>query len=400
MAFRDRIKELRRVRAGELLPHPKNWRRHPQQQRDALKAMLERVGFAGAAIVRETPEGLQLIDGHERADLDPEAMIPVLVTDVDEQEAEQLLASFDPLGAMAMPDLSALDALLADMPEVPPIDYEALYPPEGEVLSEGRAGPADDTEREPPPDPVTQPGDLWVMGKHRLLCGDCTDKEAVSRLLNGDKPNLMVTDPPYGVDYDPDWRNRADRANGSPIGAQAVGTVHNDDRTDWKAAWALFPGAVAYVWHPPGADSVQFYLDLELSGFEIRMQMIWAKNQFPIGRGHYHVKHEPCWYAVRKGETASWLGDRSQNTLWEIAKPHKSETGHSTQKPVECMERPIRNHAGDVYDPFVGSGTTIIAAERQNRACYAMEIDPGYCDVAVSRWEDLAGEQAVREQPG
>jgi DNA modification methylase len=235
-------------------------------------------------------------------------------------------------------------------------------------------------------------------GRHRLLCGDATSAADVELALGGAKPHLMVTDPPYGVDYDPDWRNRADRANGKPYGARAIGRVSNDDRMDWREAWALFPGDVVYAWHPPGAMQVAHHAALVAADFEIRMQIIWAKQQFPIGRGNYHVQHEPCWYAVRKGKTAHWQGDRTQSTLWQIDKPVKSETGHSTQKPVECMKRPIENNsaAGDaVYDPFVGSGTTIIAAEMTGRACRALEINPVYVDVAVLRWQNFTGEQAT-----
>ena len=121
----------------------------------------------------------------------------------------------------------------------------------------------------------------------------------------------------------------------------------------------------------------------------MRSQIIWAKSNIVISRGHYHWKHEPCWYAFKKGESANWIGDRSQTTLWDIDKPMKSETGHSTQKPVECMARPIRNHDGDVYDPFLGSGTTMVAAHQLNRKCYGMEIDPKYCQVIVDRMVKL-----------
>jgi DNA modification methylase len=133
-------------------------------------------------------------------------------------------------------------------------------------------------------------------------------------------------------------------------------------------------------------------------GFELRALIVWAKNNFAVSRGHYHWQHETLWYTVRKGRTAHWSGDRSQTTLWSIDKPLKSETGHSTQKPVECMLRPIENNskAGDaVYDPFVGSGTTIIAAEMTGRKCLAIEISPAYCDVAILRWQDFTEEKAT-----
>ena len=133
-------------------------------------------------------------------------------------------------------------------------------------------------------------------------------------------------------------------------------------------------------------------------GFIPRSLIIWDKGHIVIGRGHYHWRHETCWYAVKKGAQANWKGDRKASTLWEIDNPRKSETGHSAQKPVECMQRAIHNHKGDVYDPFVGSGTTIIAGEREGRSVYAIEIEPVYVDVAVTRWEEFTGKKAVRQK--
>lgn len=210
----------------------------------------------------------------------------------------------------------------------------------------------------------------------------------------------MVTDPPYGVEYDADWRNNALRADGTPIAGRAVGKVLNDDRADWREAWALFPGEVAYVWHA-GAYSNVVADSLVACGYKLYALIVWGKNQMAIGRGHYHHKHEPCWYAVKKGGTGHWQGDRKQTTLWEIDKPTKSETGHSTQKPVECMRKPIENNSapGDsVYEPFSGSGTTIIAAEQTGRICYAMELSPAYVDVAVRRWQQFTGKRAVHAE--
>jgi DNA modification methylase len=239
-------------------------------------------------------------------------------------------------------------------------------------------------------------------GGHRIVCGDSTSAGTVNVALDGAKSHLMVTDPPYGVDYDADWRNHALRADGSKIGGRAIGKVENDTRADWSEAWALFPGDVAYVWH--GAlHSSEVAQSLEASGFSIRSQIIWAKQQFAIGRGDYHWQHEPCWYAVRKSRPGHYAGDRTQSTLWQIDKPVKSETGHSTQKPVECMKRPIENNSaiGDaVYEPFSGSGTTIIAAQMTGRICHAIELNPAYVDVAVLRWQAFVGAEATLESTG
>lgn len=181
-----------------------------------------------------------------------------------------------------------------------------------------------------------------------------------------------------------------------------LGLVLNDDRADWREAWALFPGDVAYVWHADlHVSSVQ--TSLEASGFAIRSQLIWVKDCFALSRGDYHWQHEPCWYAVRKGKTGHYVGGRKQTTVWGIDKPQKSETGHSTQKPVECMKRPIENNSSPgqaVYEPFSGSGTTIIACEMTGRCCYAIELSPAYVDVAVKRWQDFTGQKAVHAVTG
>ena len=237
-------------------------------------------------------------------------------------------------------------------------------------------------------------GQLWQLGEHRLICGDCTDRAVVDRVMDV-QPEIMVTDPPYGVEYDADWRNHALRSNGKPIGGRAIGKVENDDRADWQEAYDLFTGGVAYVWHA-GNKAHIVAESLIASGFEVIAQIIWAKNNIVISRGNYHPKHEPCWYVVRDGFKREFTEDRTQCTVWEIDKPQKSDTGHSTQKPVECMERPIRNHSFDViYDPFLGSGTTLIACERLGRKCRAVEISPAYVAVAIQRWVDVTGGEPV-----
>jgi DNA modification methylase len=203
----------------------------------------------------------------------------------------------------------------------------------------------------------------------------------------------MVTDPPYGVEYD------AGKARKQSPGS-AVGKVLNDDRADWSEAWELFPGAVAYVWHAMRHSGVVFD-SLVSTGFEVRSEIVWAKNQLVMSRGHYHPQHESCWYAARGA--SNWSGGYKQSTIWNIDKPRKSETGHSTQKPVECMKRPIENNSSPgqaVYEPFSGSGTTIIAGEMTGRHIYAIELNPAYVDVAIKRWQDFTGETATLEGDG
>jgi DNA modification methylase len=255
----------------------------------------------------------------------------------------------------------------------------------------GAAGlTGEDEVPELPEQAVTTVGDIWLAGSHRIACGDATDAAAVAALLGGLTPELMVTDPPYGVDYDPAWRHRL----GVNHSARR-GKVRNDDKADWGAAWGLFPGAIAYVWH--GAlHATTVAESLVDNGFTVRAQIIWAKERLVLGRGDYHWQHEPCWYAVRS--KGNWTGDRKQTTLWTIASGGQdSETSHSTQKPVECMRRPMQNNSNPgqaVYDPFLGSGTTLIAAETTGRICLGMELEPRYVDEAVQRWQAFTGKTA------
>ena len=388
---------IRHVAIDDLKPYAGNPRTHPEGQIKALAEGLREFGFTNPMLV---DADLGIIGGHgrlEAAKLAGLKTVPVVVLDHLTPEQVQAYRLAD--NQLALLGEWDDDFLAAELLALSEVDYDLALTGFDEAMMASLLADTsepDDTVVDPPEDPTTKPGALYTLGEHRLLCGDATNPEHVAKVLNGEKPNLMVTDPPYGVDYDPEWRDRADRASGVPYGARALGRPVGDDRSDWAEAWAIFDGDVVYQWAPSGPDFIIHGSVLESAGFDIRAILVWRKNIAPISRGHYHHQHEPCLYAVRNGATAHWCGDRKQTTVWDIDKPQKSETGHSTQKPIECMERPIRNHSGDVYDPFVGSGTTIIAAERQRRRCFAIEIDPGYCDVTIRRWEDHTGLKAER----
>src|SRR5882724_2118903 len=256
--------------------------------------------------------------------------------------------------------------------------------------------------------PILRPHYLSIRLPFQATCGSAARiacSAAMPRVqrmwrasLGDAKPFLMVTDPPYGVEYDPQWRERAG------LGRQRqVGAVANDHQADWSAAYKLFTGDVAYVWHA-GVHAAEVADSLAAAEFQIRSQIVWAKQHFALSRGNYHWGHEPCWYCVRTGHSSRWRGDRTQSTVWQIANLNsfggnrdETATGHGTQKPVELMRRPILNHTergGRVYDPFLGSGTTVIAAEQTERTCYGLEIDPRYVDVIVRRWEEFSGNRA------
>lgn len=373
---------------------------NPRQNDDAVEAVAEsirRFGFRQPIVV--DADGV-IVAGHTRfraAQRLGLATVPVHVaTDLtpDEVRAYRLadnktaeLASWD--DSMLSIELDALRGAGIDWTLLG-FDEEELAKLLAPAGTEGLTDP--DAIPEKPADPITKPGDLWLLGKHRLLCGDSTSATNVARLLDGAVPSLMVTDPPYGVEYDPEWRMDA----GLTGNTARMGKVMNDDRADWTEAWKLFPGDVAYVYHA-GVFASTVQQSLERAGFAIRAQIIWAKDRLALSRGDYHWQHEPCWYAVREGGKGHRTDDRTQTTLWSIPARDDAGHGHGTQKPVECMERPVRNHLADlVYEPFAGSGTTVIACERTGRTCMAMELDPGYCDVVVRRWEEFTGRKAER----
>ena len=384
--------EIELLPIADLVPYANNPRTHPKANVAKLAESLRQYGWTNPVLITDSRE---IIAGHGRvlaanklglaeapcirlSHLTPEQVKAYRIADnrlgLDSDWDDELLR-------LELSELD-LDSVLTGFDEA---ELDRIL--NGDAAQQGE----DDTPQLQE-NAVSEPGDIWALGPHRLLCGDATDAQAVPKLLAGVSPNLMVTDPPWGVEYDPQWR--IDKGLNSH---QANAKPNNDNRADWSIAWHLFPGDVVYTWHTAGARQIEHYEALVRAGFTIRMQIIWAKSHFPIGRGHYHVQHEPCWYAVRN--KAHWRGDRSQTTLWQIDKPLKSETGHSTQKPVECMRRPILNHTSEgqaVYDPFMGSGTTIIAAETIGRVCYGVEINPLYVDMAIRRWQTFTNKTATR----
>jgi DNA modification methylase len=269
-----------------------------------------------------------------------------------------------------------------------------------------------------PESAVSRLGDLWILDRHRLLCGDATSPEAVARLLAERKPRLMVTDPPYGIELDSEWRDRA-RLNGCGpaqpsymkrrIAGHTETTISGDTRADWSEAFALVPSLeAAYVWH--ASKFTREVLDgLLRIGFVHHQQIIWNKGRTVLTRTPYWFAHEPAWFVRKKN--APWYGKAGENsTVWNSPSPKfimgasdEEKYDHPTQKPIELMRRPILNHLkrGElVYDPFLGSGTTLAAAELAERVCYGLELDPKYVDVVVERWQQLTGKHAKLDADG
>lgn len=472
MSARDRIREFRRVPAKDLHPNPKNWRLHPKAQTSALLGMLAEIGFADACIayagtppsgdIAPASEYLVLIDGHARVEISaPEDLIPTLILDVTEAEADKLLISIDTLTGMADIDRGQLATLVAGV-DMTDDRATALL---DRIRRDNRlpeARPAVDrvVAPEPASEPIARLGDIWTLGAHRIICGDATERATYDRLMGGEGASVLFTDPPYGVsyqggDFDP-------IANDDKQRDQLVQFLSHALR---HAASTLLPNAAFYVWHA-SATRYEFEIALRAAGLQELQYLIWAKPSLVLGHADYQWQHEPCFYGARRGEHPPFYGPRTETTVWRVGRgPQQGDvvvslgngvllsTGdaqllvtpaggsrsksalylpiedgetaelagadypdsdvwqisrdagkaeHPTQKPVELAARAISNSSlrGQIIlDAFLGSGTTLIAAEQTGRRCFAVELAPGYVDVAVSRWESLTGRKAVVDRP-
>ena len=243
---------------------------------------------------------------------------------------------------------------------------------------------------EVPVEAITKPGDLWLLGEHRLLCGDSTKKEDVARLMNGEKADMVFTGPPYGVDYDGGMKKR-EKLKDDHLGTDVY------DKVLPICASNTIDRAAFYIWYADGHIAASASASAS-AGIHISAQIIWVKNhaQF-MSNARYKGKHEPCMYGYKKSKGADWFGPNNEVTVWEYDRSSKNEF-HPTQKPVQLSVRAINNSCksdGIVLDLFLGSGATLIGAEQTKRKCYGMEISPNYCDVIVKRWENLTGKKAT-----
>jgi DNA modification methylase len=434
---------LAEVPIDQLRPDPANPRRISDEELDSLERSIRSFGFVQPVLARK--EDGVVIGGHQRllaARRLGLTTVPVTYLDISIEQARLLNLALNKISGSW--DDALLARLLADLQASPNIDLSLSGFGEDEIRDllrsletrekreQVESFDLDEALAEANRAPRSKPGDLWVLGDHRLLCGDSTDPEAVARLLDGAEPKLLATDPPYGVSLDGSWRDGvynalgpaektymridgqpdAEDAPSAPGGAypRRKGgrntTISGDTRVDWSEAFALVPSlAVGYIWHA-GVHAAEVAEGLQRIGFEIVAQVIWDKGLFAMGRSWYHWSHEPCWVVRRKGAKVRFLGSRDQATIWRVPSPKMIMAGsaeprldHPTQKPLVLFETPIRNHlkAGEsLYEPFCGSGTALIAAERTGTRCYAMEIDPIYLEVALRRWERFAGSTAER----
>ena len=432
---------IEQVPIDSLHPDPANPRRISEEELDSLERSIRQFGFVQPVLARR--EDGVVIGGHQRLVAARRlglTTVPVCFLDLSIEQARLLNLALNKIGGSF--DDALLARLLADLQAMPEIDLTLSGFGEDEIADLLRSLETrekrervesfdlDEALAEATRSQRSKLGDLWVLGDHRLLCGDSTDPEAVARLLDGAEPRLLATDPPYGVSYDASWRDGvynalgpaekaymridghpdADDATAAPGGAHGRkrrnSTISGDTRVDWSQAFELVPSlAVGYVWHA-GVHAAEVAQGLERIGFEIVAQVIWDKGLFAMGRSWYHWSHEPCWVVRKKGAKVRFLGTRDQATIWRAPSPKMIMAGsaeprldHPTQKPLVLFETPIRNHLRPVealYEPFCGSGTALIAAERTGTRAYAMEIDPIYLEVALRRWERFAASTAER----
>lgn len=398
--MRSRVKELREVLASELVPNPANWRTHPPEQRAALEAVLTEIGFAGALLAHEVDGALVLIDGHERlAMADPADVLPVLVLDVDANEANQLLATFDPIGAMATRDDEALAALLEST------DASAAVAGVLERLHELSPKPDDrDVEWSPelPAVPITKPGDTLVMGEHRMVCGETYDPWTMQTLLQGEPAQMLLTDPPFAI-YGSSTGVASDVADDGMVQPffSALGRLAMEN-LEWYAH--------AYV-HCDWRSWSVVWIGLRDGGLTPKNCIVWDKGDGGLGAAYGNM-HEFVGYFAKvpaQGVTMRGLAVQAQRNqqrqvyaanMIRHPRVRGDDRLHNAAKPVALLADLI-GHSSDpggiVLDPFAGSGSTLIAAEQQGRRAYLVDKKPGWCDVTADRWARFTGAQVVRQ---
>lgn len=389
-----------------LQDHAKNRNKHSDEQVERLAKLY---GYHGVRhpIIVSSLSGC-IVAGHGRKLAAIKAGIkemPVVFQSFADEVAEYAFIQADnAIASWADLDLAGINADLGDLG--PDFDLEMLGIEDFTLDIAEKLEPGCDEDDVPDArsEPKVVRGEVYILGNHRLMCGDSTVQTDYDKLMIGQKPLLMVTDPPYGVKLDQSWRDKAlgDKA----LGKGNANLVSNDDRADWYDVWAISNAQVAYVWHASSFTDVVMD-SLRRAGFDVKQQIIWNKSVMVMGRQAYHWKHEPCWYAVRKGADQNWVGDRKQVTVWDAAPPthimggsKEDKTNHPTQKPILVYEIPIENHTRKndlMYEPFSGSGSAFIAAEKHNRRVYGMELDPIYCGVILDRWQKFTGKKAHRE---
>lgn len=385
-AGREIEKKLVRMKVADLIPYERNPRKIPQEAIDDVRESFNQCGVIDPI---EVDENNVILSGHNRrlaAIAEGIEEVDVLkVTGLTEQQKRKYRLLANKTGEKSGWDYDLLSIELEDL------DFEG-YDFEWDIPEEDLP-PAEDDEFEIklPKVAKAKPGEIYALGRHRLMCGSSTDPEQVKLLVGSDLVDLLLTDPPYGVDY---------------VGGTGM-MIENDNLAGDEflhflqdafdaADQVMKPGAAFYIWHADSNGAI-FRNACDLVGWKVRQCLIWVKNTIVMGRQDYQWKHEPCLYGWKSGAAHDWENDRKQTTVLEFDRPQKNEL-HPTMKPVPLFDYLMRNNTKQnaiVLDLFAGSGTTIIAAEQNGRTAYCMELDPKYIDVILERWEAFSGEKAV-----
>lgn len=399
--WRNRIVGHAEVAPLDLVPNPRNWRTHPDDQQRAVGGALAEVGWVAEVLVNRTTG--HLVDGHLRVELAlarGESTVPVTFVELGEDEERLVLAALDPLAAMATAEREQLAALLAGLE---PAD-EALQALIDDLAREHGldAFPTGllDPDVDLPTEPYVQRGDLYELGEHRLLCGDSTDPGDVAGLSNETLADCLWTDPPYGVAYEGKTEQHLRIRNDDP--------ETSDDVIAGAFRLApLAPSSPFYVSAPAGPRSAAFRAAIASVGWRLHQELVWVKGTIVLGHSDYQYGHEPILYGYTPGSGrpgrgrhpgSHWYGDNGESSVLEYPKP-AANRDHPTAKPVGLVAQCLRNSTrpGDlVFEPFAGSGTTLIAAEQLGRRCHAMEIDARYAQVTIERWQAFTGRQGVK----
>lgn len=390
------------AKVEDLIPYALNSRTHSDEQVAQLAASIREFGFTNPVLIDEANN---LIAGHGRLlaarKLKMDQVPAVVVTGLDDRKRRALVIADNKLALNAGWDDEALrvelEDLAADFGELMGFSEDELAALLKEAtVAEGLTD--EDAVPEAPEQPVTVEGDVWLLGRHRLMCGDSTSIEHLERLCEGQLVDMWLTDPPYNVAYEGKTKDAL--------------TIKNDKMDDsgfrqflcdaYSAADAVMKkGAVFYIWHAD-SEGYNFRGAAHDAGWTVRQCLIWKKQTMVMGRQDYHWKHEPCLYGWKDGAAHLWATDRKQTTILEFDRPSRNAE-HPTMKPVELFEYQMLNNTKGsdlVLDSFAGSGTTAIACEKHGRHARLMELDPKYCDVIIKRWQDFTGQQATLEATG
>ena len=388
---------------ADLIPYAANSRTHSDAQVAQIAASIKEFGWTNPILIDDDNT---IIAGHGRLlaarKLGMEEVPAIILDHLTKAQQRALVIADNQLALNAGWDMNMLKAEIEDL-NLENFDINLLGFDEkfldGLLEPEPTAGLTDeDAVPEVPEIPKTVPGDVWVLGNHRLMCGDSTSIDALAKLTEGNLVDMWLTDPPYNVAYEGGTKEKLTIQNDS-MGDDDFRQFLRDSYT--AADSVMKPGAVFYIWHAD-SEGYNFRGAAKDTGWQVRQCLIWKKSSLVMGRQDYHWMHEPCLYGWKEGAAHLWATDRKQTTILEFNKPSRNGE-HPTMKPVELFEYQLLNNtkgADIVLDSFGGSGTTIIAAEKHGRYARLMELDPKYCDVIIKRWQEFTGKEAIHAETG